>query len=269
VSKFPRKKAEWVGKVLGLCFVLCAFSAMGILPMTSKPTSGVTDTAITTIATPTTSYLPSIPIVQSNQGPFTTLIVTGGISVTALLAAGVVIGIQRRKIQAQKKKKQGENLAISTSLEQSQNNIESALSPASSPHLIDQGLMRSPIMQDILQQSPALFIANEAAALPTDLPEQIATSLVEIPTQEIPAVHISLNDLETTEEQDTEPMAIIEKQENTAPLPALPQDLRTDPVLNAVRKQALMGIFVLLGQEKTDNAAAKEHESHESEEHLT
>jgi len=246
---------------------------MGILPMTSKPTSGVTDTAITTIATPATSYLPSIPNIQSNQGAFTTLIVTG-ISATTLLAVGVVIGIQRQKTQTQKKKKQGENLAISTSLEQSQNNIESALSPASSPHLIDQGLMRSPIMQDILQQSPALFIANEAAALPTDPPEQIATSLVEIPTQEIPAVHISLNDLETTEEQDTEPMAIIEKQENTAPLPALPQDLRTDPVLNAVRKQALMGIFVLLGQEKTGNAATKEHESHESEEskseeHLT
>jgi hypothetical protein len=234
----------------------------------------VTDTAITTIATPATSYLPSIPNIQSNQGAFTTLIITGGISATALLAVGVVIGIQRQKKQTQKKKKQVENLTGPAFLEQSQNNIESAISPASSPHLIDQDLMRSPIMQDILQQSPALFIANETLTQPTDLPEQIATSLVEIPTQEIPAVHISLNDLETTDEQDTEPMAITEKQENTAPLSALLQDLRTDPVLNAVRKQALIGIFVLLGQEKTDSVAPKEHESHrseesKSEEHLT
>jgi hypothetical protein len=177
---------------------------------------------------------------------------------------GKVFGVQREKIPTQEKRGQEEVLAVPVSFQENQNNIEGVTLQASSPHLIDQNLMRSPILQEILQQSPALFIADGAAPLSTNTSGKVPTPFfIEMPAQEIAGEGIVQDDLIATDKQDTEPMAAIEKQADTLPLPALPKNLRTDPILNAVRKQALQGIFVLLGQEKTDNVTTTEHGSEE------
>jgi hypothetical protein len=277
-----------------------------VQPTSSIPTPDVTSTTSTaSIATPTTSSKSATPTTQHDQGTLTALIITSGLGMTTLLTAGTLMGVQARK-----KRKQAEALALDQTAWPAQSGMEGAAYQISSPHLMDQNLMMSPGMQEILQQSPAQFMASEAAGLlQTDTPE-----LINIPTMELQAQHSMLNEqasiteypteelLATNEQNDrdsiseyhTEPRIISVQNDteliswyhtepmmtsvhNTSGSPneyhtepgvnsiqkkgithrmSLPQDIRTDPTLNAMKKQAQMGIFVLLDQEKNSSQSS-------------
>jgi hypothetical protein len=261
------------------------------------------------------------------------LIVTGSLGMTTLLSAGVLIGVQQKK-----KKKLAEAMAYSQMYRPSQTEFElavqgsapqQAFAPQQAPHLMDPNVLHSPFMNDILQQSPDMFMANGAA--PADMPARYDPFAAGMPAQYDPFAagmqpqnafpapqeavfeqstalmpNYPQNDPGSASALYTEPMMtsaqnILDVNVPNAPQnnpgavsafytepmmtnvqnvlgtegpdmaqngpvgtnlpPAMPvsppsiePQVRTDPRVIAMQKQAQMGIFVLPGQDKQEDA---------------